>query len=245
MPAEPSSGWAGRATQTQRRVARQDIILADVGITSSTLDRYYTAVTRLAPVLARPCTELELDEAIAEWVQFEFEDGSPLYLVGDALSGLQHFLPCLKRKLTASWRLYSIWRRYEVPARAPPITKDIVLGMMGLALTWGELTMAALLVLAFHCMLRTGEVLQIRPCDFLLGETSGLVTLPSSKSGVRNNSRESVAIHDMITLESVRAMVDLKVSQGMQRVPCWSKSGSAFRGLFSRLLDHLKLTGPD
>ena len=245
-PAGRFEAWAGRATQAQRRAARQDIVLADVGITAATLERYYTAVARMAPILDSVCTETGLDDAIAEWVQNEFEDGTPLYLVGDALSGLQHFQPVFKRKLTASWRLYSIWRRYEVPCRAPPITQDITLAMAGLALYKGELAMAALLLLGFHALLRTGELLQVRPVDFLMNASAGLVSLPSSKSGVRNNTRESVALHDVITLETLRILLEERHSQGLHHLPCWDKSGSAFRDLFNRLLvqleiQHLKL----
>ena len=72
---------------TDRRRARQDIFLADVGVTESTLKRYYFAVSRMTHVLEQVSSEHELDELVAEWIQEEFEDGSPLYLIGDALSG--------------------------------------------------------------------------------------------------------------------------------------------------------------
>ena len=237
MTAE-SRGWAARGTQAERREARRDVVLEDVGITANTLERYYFAVGRLAPVLALPRTVEELDEA--QWVQEEFEDGSPLYMVADALSGIHHFLPFTKKKLPESWRLYSIWRRYEVPCRAPPITQDIVLGMAGLALDQGQ-PLAALLLLGFHALLRTGEILQLRPCDFLLGADSGLVSIPSSKSGVRNNTRESVSLHDPIVLDTVKAMLDVKRAFQLDNVPCWDKSGSAFRDNFQRLLKGLRV----
>ena len=226
--------WPGQSTQAQRKRARKDIILEDVGITSATLQRYYTAVSRLAPCLKLVNSEIELDEAIAEWVQQEFEDGTPLHLVGDALCGLDHFEPSTRRKLHKSWRLYSIWRKYEVPCRAPPVTQDIALALAGWCLAQDELVMAGLILLGFHCLLRTGELLTVRPCDFLLETDRGLVTLPSSKSGIRHNSRESVAISDPITLEVARAMVHLQTQLGFRQVPCWNKSGSSFRDLFRR-----------
>ena len=164
-------------------------------MTTATLQRYYAAVSRLAPTLELVNTEIELDEFIAEWIQCEFEDGTPLHLVGDALSGLHHFEPSTRRKLHKSWRLYGIWRKYEVPCRAPPLTQDIALAMAGFCLQEDELVMAGLILLGFHCLLRTGELLLVRPGDFLLEATRGLVTLPSSKSGVRNNTRESVSIY--------------------------------------------------
>ena len=201
-PAAGNSQWPGLSTRQQRRDARHNIVHEDVGVTANTLDRYYTAVKRLAPVLRRVSTELELDDEIADWIQDQFGDGTPLHLIGDALSGLHHFEPFTKRKLTKSWRLYGIWRKFEIPCRAPPLPSDIVLGMAGWCITRAELTMASLLLLGFHCLLRTGEILQIRPCDFIVDDVSGILSIPSSKSGVRNNSRESVTIRDPITLET-------------------------------------------
>eukprot|EP00435_Cladocopium_sp_Y103_P037912 s2720_g10.t1 len=230
------------ATQADRRRARRDIVLEDVGVTKATLERYHLAVSRLCPVLECVNSEFQLDEMISEWVQSEFEDGCPLHLVGDALSGLHHFEPFTRKKLQKSWRLYNIWRRYEVPARAPPITPDICLAMAGWAILHDELVMGALLLLGFHCLMRTGELLQIRPCDFLLDSSGGLVSIPSSKSGVRNNTRESVTIHDSSTLETVRAMLELRHQQGFPNTPCWDRSGSAFRSLFRRILGELEIS---
>jgi integrase len=233
--------WPGQACQADRRRARQHIVLQDVGITRATLDRYFLAVSRLKPILEQVSSETELDDNISQWVQDEFEDGCPLHMVGDALSGLHYFEPFTKGKLIKSWRLYSIWRRYEVPCRAPPLTQDLVLAMAGLSLSNGELAMAGLLLLGFHCLMRTGELLQLRPCDFILDKQGGLVSIPSSKSGVRQNTRESVSIHDTITLQTVDAMVDVRRCQGFHNTPCWDRSGSAFRNLFRRLLVQLEV----
>eukprot|EP00435_Cladocopium_sp_Y103_P015342 s342_g3.t1 len=241
MPADHNF-WPGQSTVQDRKRARRNIVLEDVGITSLTLERYYQAVARLAPHIQDVSSECELDEVISDWIQEEFEAGTPLHLVGDALSGLHHFEPFTRRKLHKSWRLYGIWRRFEVPCRAPPLTQDITLAMAGWCLANDELTMAALLLLGFHALLRTGEILQVRPCDFILDETRGLVSLPSSKSGVRNNSRESVSLHDTSTLETVRAMVTLKNQLGLHRVPCWDRSGTAFRNLFRKAIDQLEIS---
>ena len=241
MTAE-TKGWPGQSCQAERRRARRDIILEDVGITDSTLERYYFAVSRLTPILQTVNSEIELDEFIADWIQSEFEDGCPIHLIADTLSGLHHFEPYTKKKLTKSWRLFSIWRRYEVPCRAPPLTQEIVLAMAGLCLSKCELSMGALLLLGFHCLMRTGELLQIRPCDFICDHTMGLISIPSSKSGVRNNVRESVAIRDPITLETTLAMLDVRRTLGFDKTPCWDRSGSSFRDLFKKLLDELHLT---
>ena len=231
--------WPGQSTQSERREARRNIVLEDVGITAATLDRYYLAVERLVPALDDVATEHELDDVIANWVQTEFEDGTPLHLVGDALSGIHHFEPFTRKRLPKSWRLYGIWRKYEIPCRAPPITQDLCLAMAGWCIQHNELVMAGLLLPGFHCLLRTGEILQLRPCDFVLDAISGVVSIPSSKSGVRNNSRESVIIKDPCTLEVVQAMLDLRSAQGFPRTPCWDKTGSAFRSLFRKITEEL------
>lgn len=236
-----SKFWPGQATQAERKEARRDIILEDVGITAATLDRYYMAVCRMAPVLSLVSTEADLDDAISDWIQEEFETGTPLHLVGDALSGLHHFEPFTRRKIPKAWRLYGIWRKFEIPCLAPPVTQDIVLAMAGWCVAHHELTMAALLLLGFHCLLRTGELLQVRPCDFILDSKAGVLSIPSSKSGVRNNSKESVTISDVTTLEVTQAMLDLRTQLGMSMTPCWGRSGSAFRLLFRRITEELAI----
>lgn len=241
MPTAERNLWPGQATQSQRRAARNNVVLAEIGVSASTRSRYFYAVNRLRPILDQISTETELDDCIAAWIQSEFEDGTPLYLVGDALSGLHHLEPFTKRKLVRSWQLYSTWRKYEVPMRAPPLPQDLVLGMAGWCLCHGELAMGAMILLGFHALLRTGELLAVRPCDFLFSENSGLVSLPSSKSGLRNNAKESVSLHDPSTIATLQAMVEVKSSLGLQNVPCWDRSGSAFRALFSRVLSSLGL----
>ena len=241
MPTAVRNFWPGQATRQQRQAARADIVLENVGVSPATQQRYLTAVQRMSHLLPLVSTETSFDDLVADWIQAEFEDGCPLYLVGDALSGIHHFEPFTKKKLPKSWRLYSIWRRYEVPCRAPPLTQDITLAMAGWCVVRGELVMAALILLGFHALLRTGELLSVRPCDFLLDATKGLVSLPQSKSGLRNNSLESVSLHDPVTLEAVRAMISHQSMMGLQQVPCWQKSGTAFRSLFARILQNLQV----
>ena len=131
------------------------------------------------------------------------------------------------------------------PCRAPPITQDIVLGMAGWCVAHQELTMASLLLLGCHCLPRTGELLQLRPIDFILDKEAGVLSIPSSKSGVRDGAKESVTIRDETTLETMQAMLDLRFELGMSKTPCWDRSGSAFRSLFRRILDELQVSHLD
>ena len=43
--------------------------------------------------------------------------------IGDALSGLHHYVPMTRRRLPWSWRLFRAWRRMEPPTRAGPCGK--------------------------------------------------------------------------------------------------------------------------
>ena len=144
------------------------------------------------------------------------------------------FAGALGKKIPKSWSLYGIWRKYEIPFRSPPVTQGICLAMAGKRLEHQELTMATLLLLEFHCFLRTGEILQIRPCDFVLDSFNGVLSIPSSKSGVRSNSRESVTIHDPSAIETTLAMTTMKQQMGAMNVPCWQRSGSSFRALLKK-----------
>ena len=238
-PAAKTSEWAGLGTREERQKARARVVLADVGISPATLQRYYVAVRRLTPILEQISSEDALDESIAEWIQAEFEDGTPLYLVADALSGLHHFEPFTKRKLVRSWRLYGIWRKYEVPCRAPPLPVDITLAMAGWCLTHGELIMGALILLGFHCLLRTREMLCIKPNDVLLSPTHGVLSIPRSKSGLRFNTTESVTISGPRVLLVLQSALDIRSAQGLVQVPFWQRSGTAFRNLFKKILTEL------
>eukprot|EP00435_Cladocopium_sp_Y103_P019621 s4562_g4.t1 len=121
--------FAGTRNRVERRKARKGIILRDVGISKKTQERYYNAVAKLLPVI-ESCQSMEaMDEVISDWIEREFSKGMPLNTAADALSGIHYFIPASKKKLPSSWKLFATWRRFETPARAPPITKELVWAM--------------------------------------------------------------------------------------------------------------------
>ena len=175
----PTAGkfWPGQATNAQRRKARQSIILpgVKVGIATKTQERYYYfAVSRLAPVLPEVASKADLDERLAEWVQCEFGKGTPLYLVGDSFR-LAPSWTYTRRRLQKSWKLCPIWRRCEIPCRAPPLTRDIGLAMAGWCANESELAIGALILLGFQLPVTHRRILQIRHCDLLLEPLEGLL----------------------------------------------------------------------
>lgn len=105
--------------------------------------------------------------------------------------------------------------------------------------------MSALLLLSFHCLLRTGELLALYPSDLLLGEDSGIVSLQSTKSGKCNAATEAISITDTVTLEAVRNLLASRKALTSNNFPLWNSSPAAFRRRFAQLcnifgLDHLQ-----
>lgn len=172
---------------------------------------------------------------VSDWIEEVFTMGAPINLVADALSGLHCFMPSTKKRLPTSWKLFATWRRFEVPSRAPPLTQDLLWAMVSRCLQMADFEMASLLALSFHCFLRTGEALAVRPCDLLLGKDSGIVTLPVSKGKTRHKLSESVTIFDVTVVDILHELYALKKAQGMMKVPIWTKSGTAFRTSFYSL----------
>ena len=243
MKRAANSHWLGHSTTAARKRARRQVVLADVAITPTTQERYYNGLREVLPLRSQAQSHMDVDESISSsWIQEVFEAGAPLYVVGDALSAISHFEPSLRKCLSKSWRMFSVWRKYEIPARAPPLTKFLVDAMVGFCLRYDWLVFAALLSLGFHALLRTGELLSIRPCDFMFGDSNGVLSLPATKSGTRNNMKESVAILDPTVLELCRQMVMLRNAQNLSHIPCWNSSGTIFRGFFNGLLQRVSLT---
>lgn len=238
--------WGAQRTAAERRRARLHVRLSDVAIQPATRARYYHAVRRLLPYLDDVDSEEALDETIADWVETQFAAGEPLHNISDALCGLHHMQPWTRRLLTQSWKLFKVWRRFEVPMRAPPLTEDVLFGFVGKLFMDNELIMAALLMVGFHTMMRAHEMLEVCPSSFMLGEKSGIVSIPRSKSGQRHNSKESIGIYDLYSLELVRMMVAECKAKGNFNAPCWPHSAAKFREQFYGLaryfgIEHLGL----
>ena len=102
--------------------------------------------------------------------------------------------------------------------------------------------MACLLALGFHCFLRTGGLLAIRPCDLLLRDQKGIVHLPHSKGVTRHNVRESVTIESPTVSVLLEELLWRKKRAGEFRVPIWTASGTKFRKEFQGLNETFKVS---
>ena len=224
--------FAGTTGRRARAQLRRGLVLTEIGVSSKTQVRYSTAVSQVLSVIDGASSMEIIDDRISDWIQQKFSKGEPINIVADALSGLHHYIPLTRKKLPMSWKVFGVWRKHEIPSRAPPITADLVLAMASYHLQKGSFTFGTLLLLGFHCFLRTGEILQLRVEDFLLGSEKGIVKIPRSKGGLRRNTTESITIEDTRVIDTLQELFEIKQKLGLAKVPLWTSSGQAFRQLF-------------
>lgn len=222
-----------RRTRSERIRERAKVQLWDAAITKRTQERYFEGLGKLLPYIADCETMLQLDEATSDWVQLCWETGESLHIVNDGLCGLHHYQPWTKSCIPLAWRLFKVWRKVEAPNRAPPLTAEIVTAMAFYAAAHNDLSFATLLLLGFFGLLRTGEILQLRTMDLMAKGERGLISLKDTKTGLRNAAQETVSFEDHITLEFVRALIEVKEKQNLQRVPIWMRSAQSFRNIFA------------
>eukprot|EP00435_Cladocopium_sp_Y103_P061990 s1215_g23.t1 len=137
-----------------------------------------------------------------------------------------------RNRIPLSWRLFKVWRKIEAPNRAPPLTQQVVEAWILYAIDHRNLNFAAMLALGFFGLLRTGEFLQIRPVDLMIGPQSGIISLKNTKTGLRNAAQETVSITNTLALEVLRAAIEEKQAMRMQKVPIWVRSAQSFRTEF-------------
>lgn len=228
--------FAGRFSRAERARQRQSIDLDDAALTDATRSRYYLALRKLLPTIEKCNLLHELDDHVCIWIRRMWRIGEPSLTIGDALSALHFYQPWTRRRLTHSWKLFAIWRKIEIPCRAPPLTWELVVALSNYELERGHLEMACVLLVAFHCLLRTGEVLHLRASDFAMGTGSAICRLHNTKTGKRNSANEAISITHWMVLDCVRALIDIRVQQNLLEAPLWNHSSAAFTQRFRVLM---------
>lgn len=227
---------AGRISRAERIRQRCKIDLEDAALTEKTRVRYYNALRKLLPTVEQcPATE-QLDLYVCDWIHRSWKKGEPLLTIGDALSALHFFQPTTRRLIPHSWKLFKVWRKLEVPARAPPLTWSLITSMTAYCLDNGKLELGCVMILAFHCLLRTGEALAVTADDLMLGPTSGICRLQGTKSGKRNAANEVISITNLAVLDILRALPEVRHQHNLGFVPLWNGSPAAFRQAFKKLI---------
>ena len=232
---------ARRRLERQRR--RQALgTLRDRQITAGTAIRYHIQVLTFLNLLNHaqlPRSLWDLDELLSARIEAMWEEGDPKAFASSLLAGMQHFFPPCRGHIPSARRLLHAWGRAEMPARAPPLTLDIAKGFAGLAILQRRLDVGVCLLMAFHCFLRTGEVVSLKATDIVVDRANGraVVNLGLTKGGIRRGARESVTVHDSHLVEWISALL----SHRLPGDPLLKCSAASFRTYFRELCNFFLL----
>ncbi len=178
-------------------------------IQPGTLTRYNNACRTFFSHLQHNHLELpveveDFDFHVCVFIEDAWEEGQTRNLAADVLSGLQFHVPGLRHHLPAAWALLTAWKKAELPCRAVPLSPEQTLALAGLALKWGRIRLAIMLLLGFHCLLRTDEIISLQCRDVRLGVSgeAAVLALNQGKSGKRRGLEEAVTVTDagLVTL---------------------------------------------
>jgi integrase len=141
-------------------------------------------------------TAAALDLQAARYIEYLWEQGDGKSWATDLLSALVWTSPNLKRQLLTACGLVRAWGIHELPARAPPLPRDAFFALAQALTETGHPDVGLGVVLAGHCLLRTGELLNLTWGDVELDATlvRGALNLGITKSGARRGVAESVSI---------------------------------------------------
>ena len=198
---------ARRPNRTERRAARQRLGPLTLRLVAPrTRTRYNTALQRFFLYLDRfhehrPNTVARIEAALCRFINDLWENGDPMSYAADTLSAIQLRSPMLRRRLPRSWQLIGAWKKAEIPSRATPFLHSFVTAVAAcIDFTFGE---SIAILLAFHCLHRTGEFMQVRWKDLTIGggASRGVLRLLNTKSGQRFGCTESIVISDTLLLQ--------------------------------------------
>ena len=233
-----------RPTGAHRATLRSKLgRLQDNRIAITTTRRYVNAVSSFWFWLSGERRELaisydDLDRQLVDFLEYLWQEGEPRSTAADCLSGVQHFLLC-RRSFPAAWKILSVWSKLEMPARAPPLPWSVLKALVGYAMSKSNPTLAAAMLLAFHCFLRTGEMLSLLVGHISIGDDNrGVVVLPWTKMGQRRGAQETVTIECPL----VGARVRMALAHRAPLEPLVSLSGPVFGRFFTQAMADLGLT---
>lgn len=161
-----------------------------------------------------------IDSQVCRFIDHAWEEGEPKGLVGDLMSGLAYFIPAIRNKLNASWRLHQAWTRNEMLCWADPLPKLAAVALAGLALKAQCCDVAVSMLVAFHCFLRTAEMRNLTVGDVLLGHANRhtTVVLSRSQTGLRKGIQENVSVTDpMLVAALVKVMANRRPGERLMR----------------------------
>ena len=100
-----------------------------------------------------PDEVIALDTLLSEFAETLWQEGESRGALGDALSGLTNYFKFLRGKLPDAWAQHATWKKLELPARATPMSRKVLVAAVGVALGRKDLPLAVGLWLGFQALL--------------------------------------------------------------------------------------------
>ena len=192
------------ARQAQRRRLGS---LRNLTVQSKTRARYNKAMDRYRNFLREedrpyPRDAAHQDYVLSHYIEHLCKTGEGRALACDNVAAVQDFHPFLRGHLPSAWRLLKTWSSNELPNRAPPLSLDALQVLTGHALFNDKPLFALSLLLGFHGLLRTGELLGVKKAHVVQSgpRSPAVISLGLTKGGKRAGAAESVTIREEDTL---------------------------------------------
>eukprot|EP00438_Fugacium_kawagutii_P023236 Skav223681 [mRNA] locus=scaffold3470:134573:139091:+ [translate_table: standard] len=206
VPGKESGPMPKRVLEAQSqedRVKQRQALgtLRQLTVQPTTRRRYDAALAKFFDFLKEhhlvlPNNIAYMDNLACDYMEHLWASGAGRALAADSLASLQDHQPQLKGRLTGAWRLLRAWNQTEIPSRAPPMPLEVLDAMVGLALFRKEPLFGLSLLVGFHGLLRTGEILNITKSRVSVTShaRSVLFALGLTKGGKRHGASESVKL---------------------------------------------------
>ena len=196
-------------TKEERKHVRKKLgSLKSLTVQPKTKERYQLALNSFFKYLRHEQLQLPtrrdgLDEIVSDYLEYLWAEGEGRAAANNLMAGLQDYDPKLKGHLPGSWRLLKTWTTQEVPQRAPPLTYPILKAMVGWSIFNHEYSFGLSLLVAFHGLLRTGELLALQAHQVHMTSVRqpAVLSLGLTKSGKRVGAAESITLTDSDVLK--------------------------------------------
>ena len=141
-------------------------------------------------------TQTEVDAAVADYINMLYQEGDSLAQAGHILSGLKRFIPQMRLKLPLASQYFRNWQRIHAPARAIPLSWDLLQAMAAVCLTLAKPGVSLMLYLGFFCFLRTSEMLALQWCHLILHERRPQISVIIPYSKTSNGNPQVLVFED-------------------------------------------------
>ena len=235
---------SGCLSKEERKKVRKNLgSLKQLTVQPKTKERYQEGLNLFFAYLKRegltlPKMREQMDGLVSDYLEHLWSEGEGRATASNFLAALQDSQPKLKGALPGSWRLMRTWGAHEIPQRAPPLNEAVLIAMVGWGILHEHYSFALSLLVGFHGLLRTGELLGLQAWQIhMTGKSSpAVISLGLTKSGKRQGAAESVTL----TEKSVLRILWLW-KQSVNPHDFLTSKPHAWRSMFSDCLAALKL----